>query len=107
MARRRAVAPRRPEGVPVELTSMDHPAWRDPALCAGLFQAWGLDPGHGTTSVERLSWPDRFTRFRQAWCEVNGMMSARWPGRIDLPRAREAGVDVRGTSRARSSAWMG
>lgn len=80
---------------------MDHPAWRDPDTVAALFAAWGLDVGSGPVSVVRMTWPDRFARFRREWCEAAGLMSPRWPGRIDFPRAREAGVDVRGTSRAR------
>lgn len=102
MARRRPLEPIRTGDLPPELTSRHHETWTDARAVEALFEAFGLEaPPHARQGVAGMAWWARFDAFRVAWCQVNGLMDARWDGRIDLGRCREAGVDTSSSSRYR------
>lgn len=95
-----------PGGVPAELTSRLHPVWSHPGAVEDLAAQLGVrcrvDQG-----LDAGAAANRFDAFRRAWCENNQLMHPKWPANIDFARARDAGVDMSGSSRFRLARPVG
>lgn len=103
----------RRDGLPIELTSRHHEAWKDADAVDALIELYNLEVVTRTRlSIAASTWWDRFDAVRDAWCRANGLMDPTWHSGVDHRRAREAGIDMSSSSRYRlrgpdSPAWLG
>lgn len=90
--------------VPPLLVDITDPGWGDAKRVAREAARYGAPAP--SRPWESMDWSQRVHAFRDGWCTSHGLGNQY--GQTHCANAREAGVDIRGTSRFRSRGpeWM-